>query len=143
MRKTIAILALVLAAAISIPVIVLGQEVVTERTEYLGQIRVHNITWSADASGEASSEAVGRIEGEVLRLVFSPSASPDAPSANYDITLTDRDGYDVFGGSGANLSSTEVKSSTASPSYVAGSYTFAVANAGASGEGVVRIFTRP
>lgn len=68
-------------------------------------------TWTADAAnGSVPDTAISANQAKVLRGlkailgVTNPGAT--APTANYDITLVDADGVDVFGGSLTNRSDT-------------------------------------
>lgn len=69
-------------------------------------IVTHTFDWVSDASGDATLPSQVPVSGAIARVVFVPSAS-DAPSANYDVTLTDADGIDVLAGQGADLSETD------------------------------------
>lgn len=89
--------------------------------------------WTSDASGNASVSV--DLYGYLIKANTYPSGSP---TALYDITLIDPDGasLDALGGLLADRSGTitEAKYTTVSgnavPIFLAGSYTFTVANAG-------------
>jgi len=58
-------------------------------------------TWTADASdGSVPATASPKVTGYVVLAITDPGAT--APTDNYDITLTDEDDVDVFGGNLAN-----------------------------------------
>ena len=115
-----------------------------------GCIRQVICTWTSDGSGDASG-TTDKIVGELMKGVTNPGTA--APTADYDITLTDDDGADLLGNSFDDLvdrhtSNTEsvdfflndgTTSNGARP-CVCGPITVTVANAGASKEGVLRLF---
>ncbi len=51
-------------------------------------------TWTSAAGGAASDTTVGYYSGEVLCVVTDPGAT--APTADYDLTITDSDGPDIL-----------------------------------------------
>lgn len=123
-----------------------------------GEVVCCSIAWIADSGGTASATING-VRGEILGFQTNPSGvSGEAPTDNYDVTLTDRDGYDVLGGLGANrdqtnterVDTTDLKDAASGGGYVlpafprptTGPLTFAVANAGAATVGVFRIWFR-
>lgn len=61
----------------------------------------HTFEWVSDASGNVTMPSSVLVGGIIKRVVFVPG-SP-APTALYDVTLTDSDGVDVLAGQGANL----------------------------------------
>lgn len=62
----------------------------------------HTFDWTSDASGNAAVVSGQPVSGEIKRVVFVPSTSA-APTALYDVTLTDSDAIDVLAGQGADL----------------------------------------
>jgi hypothetical protein len=110
--------------------------------------------WTASSSGVVPSLDSETVSGEILRAVFNPDSGATAPTNNYDVTLTDADGIDILAGQGANQSSGTVASivpaetmltgntSGAAPFAVNGPLTLAVANAGASNGGILRLYYR-
>lgn len=109
--------------------------------------------WVSDGSGNASVAGGLLASGEIQRVVFVPSATV-APTANYDITLTDADGVDVLAGQGANLAASgnthvcpgiPLKDGTTVsvvPVVVDSILTLNVSNAGASKAGTVVVYLR-
>ena len=77
--------------------------------------------------------------GMILRATINPDGT-DVPTAAYDVTVTDRDAYDVLGGNGADLSATvttsfacAVNDSTTSatiPTVVFGNHTVSMTGGG-------------
>lgn len=66
-----------------------------------GHIRKITAAWTSDGSGDASG-TTRKIVGELLKGVTVPDGSA-APTADYDITLTDSDGADLLSGCADNL----------------------------------------
>lgn len=101
------------------------------------------ISWTSDGSGDFTDSVI--LKGWLVKMVTDPDATA-APTADYDITLIDDRGGDVLGGAGADRSATTVQyipTPNASPlavTYLNGSYTFTVANAGASKAGVCDLY---
>lgn len=72
----------------------------------------HTIRWTADDStGAVNSVNIPELQGAVFLGLTIPS-SVTAPTDQYDITLTDKYGVDVFGGVLANRSATANKQVT-------------------------------
>lgn len=65
----------------------------------------HTFEWTSNASGNATIPSMLPVSGAIARVAFVPD-SVAAPTASYDVTLTDSDGIDVLAGQGANLSDT-------------------------------------
>ena len=113
----------------------------------------HTFEWVSDGSGNAALPSALPVSGQIVRVVSVPSASA-APTANYDVTLTDADGVDVLAGQGANLSATlsanvcpgtPLKDGTTTsvlPLVVDSILTLNVSNAGDSKAGKVVIYVR-
>lgn len=94
--------------------------------------------WTSATDGTASASTSHTYTGKVRRIVTDPGAT--APTDDYDITLTDGDGYDLLDGNGVNLdtSVTEVRAVTG---VVFGStLTLNVANAGAEKVGKLIVY---
>ena len=112
----------------------------------------HTFTWVSDGSGNATVVSDLPISGTIHRVVIDPG-SP-APTALYDITLTDSDSVDVLAGQGAELSATAttnvcpgvaLKDGTTTsvvPMVVDSILTLNVSNAGASAAGTVVVYVR-
>jgi hypothetical protein len=106
------------------------------------------LTWTSDGGG-ASSQTVS-LNGTILRFTTDPGSA--APTDNYDIALTDEDGYDVLGGDGVDRDTTTTESFvpvilggdgvTVFPVVVAGTLTLSITNAGSAKNGTVTIYHR-
>lgn len=109
----------------------------------LADLACTTIVWATDASAEASAE-VTSIRGTISRLVVIPSTA-SAPSDDYSVTLTDRDGFDVLNGLGATLNDTGASQETITGDALntIGNLTFDVTSVGSTAEGTVRVFWRP
>lgn len=82
-------------------------------------VQVITVTWTAHTDGSVTSEAIDiDPQGYVFMVVTNPGAV--APTALYDITLTDADGVDIMGGTLANRSATA--SEQVIPAVVSGIY---------------------
>lgn len=116
-------------------------------------VRVVDVEWTSDASGDATGKVA--LDGQLIKVVTNPSAT--APTDNYDITLVDEDSIDVAGGLLANRDTTNSEEvylfkqvtltgtgsdAAAVPIYHGGLVTFTVAAAGNAKSGVARIYLR-
>lgn len=119
-------------------------QAVTLTEETIGQVK--KITWAWTATD------AGAVVAAVTTLPYSGTVSaytvPDtgtAPSADYDITVKDTAGVDVFNGLLANrhTSNTEWVSDTSTGKVVNSTLTLAVANAGNAGKGQLIVFVSP
>ena len=61
----------------------------------------HTFEWTSDSGGAATIPSLVAVSGAIARVVFIPDAN--APTDNYDVTLTDSDGIDVLAGQGTDL----------------------------------------
>jgi hypothetical protein len=96
-------------------------------------------TWTSATDGTASLVTAKSYFGVVLSLRTDPGAT--APTANYDITVTDADGFDVMQGAGADRhTSTSEDTSPASTSVAFGSLTINISNAGDAKTGVAVLY---
>lgn len=108
-------------------------------------------SWTSDADGAAMITTSDDVQGTIVRITITPSAGDTAPSAAYDMTLTDEDGLEILSTNGANLSATasthfwpEVLSAAGNPMPVvtASKLTLAVTNAGDGNKGLVKVFIK-
>lgn len=124
-----------------------------------GRVRKVIIDWTSDDTTGAVTATTGKIVGQLLKVVTDPGAT--APTANYDIAITDEEGVDVLSGLGGtggtdpslanrHASNTEVvhlvgENSltdvvTGSQPYVCDKLSVAVTNAGNSKTGQIIIY---
>jgi hypothetical protein len=110
MKKVIAVIALLLVLIAS-TAMAAGTVTVTTQTGSGDAIIVH-FAWTADAA-DGSVPATLSGEGEDWPInysgcIYAMETNPGstAPTADYDITLTDSDGVDMLGGGGADRSAT-------------------------------------
>ena len=119
------------------------------RPEWLSCV---TIDWESGTDGTLSV-ALTAIQGTIERVVFIPSiVTGEQPADNYDVTLLDRDGIDILGGKGANLSNTTISSMLLTdltpvlPIATNGPLTLTIANAGLTsgvpGVGKIRFYLR-
>lgn len=102
-------------------------------------------TWTAGTvaeDGTASGTTTNAYDGEVIGLTTIPGTGGDAPTDNYDITVSDADGHDVLLGAGKDRDTANTEHvARASLAGVCGTkLTFAVAAAGTSKKGVCIVY---
>jgi hypothetical protein len=116
-----------------------GTVTVTEST--FSPIKKIKWSWTSDASGNADKITVEAYYGQVIALVTDPGAT--APTDNYDITITDVEGYDVMQGAGANRDTANTETAVPTATSVAhGTLTLNVSNAGDSKQGVAVLYIK-
>lgn len=99
-------------------------------------------TWTATAGGAADLITTLAYYGQVLALVTIPDTET-APTDNYDITVTDTEGYDVMQGAGANRDTVNTETAVPTATSVAhGTLTINITNAGNAGKGVAILYIR-
>lgn len=97
-------------------------------------------SWTSTAGGAADLVTTKSYYGEVLALVTNPDDSA-APTAAYDITITDADSYDVMQGAGANRDATNTETAVPTATSVAfGALTLNVTNAGSAKAGTAVLY---
>ncbi len=113
--------------------------------------RTITVDWESDSSGDFT-ETLERIRGMILRVGFLPDAGGTQPTDLYDLTLTDKDGFDCLKGQGANLGNaadtetcpgqtvTDGTNTNIIPVMVDGDLTLVGANCGDTKGGVVVIY---
>lgn len=118
-----------------------------------GTVRKVICSWTSDGSGDASGTV--KLVGTLVKASTNPT---DAPTDNYDITLTDEDGVNVLAACQSGLSNRHTTTSqevyflvldaagsplaqSAHP-VVCGDITVAVAAAGAAKSGVLNLYLR-
>jgi hypothetical protein len=114
-------------------------------SNYKSGIAKITFNWTTDsANGAASGTTVNKYTGEIIRLSTVPSAAPDVPTDNYDLTVKDEDGLDVLMGAGADrdeANSEQVLGSSLGAVFDS-ELTFAVAAAGNLKKGTVHLYIR-
>ena len=85
----------------------------------------------------------GTYNGKVERLITDPDGS-SAPSADWDLTITDDDGYDVLAGAGTDrhTSNTEQVLGTSLGIVKSSTLTVAASGMGSGGKAVVYLYLR-
>ena len=112
--------------------------VTVEESSFEGVCRI-KWAWTSAAGGNADLVTAKSYFGEVVSLLTNPGAT--APTADYDITITDADGYDVLQGAGANRHTTNTEQTVPTAKSIAfGALTLNVTNAGAAKEGVAILY---
>lgn len=110
------------------------------------------LDWTSAADGTVTQAFPKAYSGYLERVVFNPGAT--APTAAYDVTLTDEQGIDVLSGQGANLSetaTTHVKpgipfkdgtTTSVAPIVIDDTLTLNITSAGDSKTGTVVLYLR-
>jgi hypothetical protein len=112
---------------------------VTVQESRLGNICKIKWTWTSTAGGAADLITTKSYHGRVIALVTDPDAT--APDDNYDITITDVEGYDVMQGAGANRDTANTETAVPTATSVAfGKLTLNVTAAGAAKAGVAILY---
>jgi hypothetical protein len=117
---------------------------VTETNSKDLSVKRVKFAWTAHTDGVVTGVATtGYYTGKIERLVTDPDGVT-APTALYDITIVDDDGYDVLAGAGADRSATVTEQVLASSLgvVVASKLTFAASAAGSGGKGVAWVYLR-
>lgn len=97
---------------------------------------------STNTTGNISATTTKSFSGVLLRAVTVPSGG-NPPEANYDVTVTDADGFDVLGGGGANRHTSNTEAITSGLLPIAHStLTLNVTHSGAAGAGDVYLYLR-
>ncbi len=67
---------------------------------------VRKITWSwiSNATGEVDAQTTAYFSGAPLGFIAEPAGGVSAPSADYDISITDENEYDLLQSSGVDMS---------------------------------------
>jgi len=101
-----------------------GTVTLTTTDNVMGQdVVIYTYTLTGDAAdGSFPATASRPIDGWIIRVETNPDGTT-APTALYDITLTDQDGLDVMGGVLANRSATATEHVLAPQPYVRGAVT--------------------
>ena len=117
---------------------------VTISEERFGSVKKILFDWISDASGDADAQTTKAYNGKILAVVTDPDDT-DAPTDNYDVTVTDQDGIDVLNGAGANrdTANTEQVTDESLLGVVANDrLTVNVSNAGNANAGKVYVYIR-
>jgi len=83
-----------------------GSATVTENRNPEDRVSSVKFDWLSDTTETVTQATTLYYEGVVLAFITVPDGGGTAPTAAYDITLTDADGIDVLHGQGANRSAT-------------------------------------
>lgn len=103
-----------------------------------------SVAWTSSADGNVTI-VLPPLSGIIAKVVTDPGST--APSDNWDMVLTDVDGFDAFGGSGANRDTANSEAfkpfvSTTGDAVIYGTSTLAITNAGDSKTGTVKLYIR-
>ena len=101
----------------------------------------YKVEWTSDAAGAASGDIGHVISGAIASVVTVPSTTA-APTASYDITLTDDYGFDLLAGGGADRHTSNKERINPTAIQYHGNLTLNVTNAGDTKSGIVYIYVR-
>jgi len=107
-----------------------------------GGFQIITMTWTTDGAGAfTGTQILWPINGMVIQVETDPSATA-APTAAYDLTLTDSGSADIMSSVLADRSATatEIVKPALGSVAVQGYLTLNVSNAGNSTSGVVKIY---
>lgn len=108
MKRLIALAVLLGTLAVSVGAWAASSIVGTEtyaRNTPRESVQVITVAWTAHTDGSVTAETIDvDPQGYVFMVVTNPGGT--APTAAYDITITDADGVDIMGGTLANRSAT-------------------------------------
>jgi hypothetical protein len=117
---------------------------ITEET--YGSVKKIKFAWAtlSSSSGGVTAATTKAYNGGLERLVTIPGAGGSAPTASYDITVTDQDSTDALMGAGANRHTANTEQvNAASLGVVANdTLTINVTNAGSSNAGTAILYIR-
>lgn len=122
---------------------------ITVTTSQAGSLVKYSIAWLCTAGGAVSANTFSVTAGELVQVGFVPDSGGTQPTDLYDVTLTDPNGIDILGGTGANLSNATASVAVPAVSTYfrrtleAGAYTPVVANAGNAKGGTIVLLLRP
>lgn len=113
--------------------------VITVEESHFEGISKLKFSWTSATDGSGALASVYSYYGEVLALVTDPGAT--APTDNYDLTITDADGYDVMQGAGANRDTANTETAVPTAKSVAfGKLTLNLSNAGDAKQGTATLY---
>lgn len=116
---------------------------VTTTEQIWGSVQKVIFTWTSDASGDADGATDSPVSGKLLAVTTIPDGA-DAPTDQYDVTLTDGGGHDVALGALANraTATTEHVKQADLGAMANGPLTINVSNAGNAKKGVLVVWLR-
>ena len=119
-----------------------GTVIITEKRT--GTVKRITWAWTTDGAGAADGQTTHVYDGKIEALVTVPAGGANAPTDQYDITITDQDGVDVLAGAGANLAAaaTQHISATNLSAVANEKLTLNVSAAGAVKKGTVYLYIR-
>ena len=106
------------------------------------------IAWTSSAGGAVSGNSFTVPNAQIKQVKYVPGSGGSQPTDLYDITLTDADGLDLLGGTGANLSNAAAALFTDLNVWIvlpaaANTVDLVVANAGNAKSGTVYLLLVP
>lgn len=113
---------------------------IAETIEQYGNYRKLRLAWTSATGGAWTGTTANKYSGKIIGLMTNPGAT--APTDNYDIVATDKDGDDVLLGAGMNrdTSNTEYVASASLGMVVDSALTITIADAGDAKLGELAIY---
>lgn len=110
----------------------------------LQTVKKITFAWTSSAGGAADATTAKRYDGKILGLATIPGAGGVAPTADYDVRITDADGLDVLLGAGIDrhTTNTEYVDGATLSAVAESALTLAVTNAGNAKEGTAVLWIR-
>ena len=111
----------------------------------IGPVKRVKIAWTSDdTTGEVTGTTTYGYSGKLELVTTVPSGGGTAPTALYDVTVTDADSVDVLAGAGANRSATVTEQvlGTSLGAVAMSKLTLNVTNAGNSKQGTIYLDIR-
>ncbi len=114
------------------------------------RMRVLTLDWLSNTTGTLTA-TLPELHGSLYRVTTKPDDGATSPTADYDVTFSDEDSYDLLLGLGANRSASTVQSlapifgdgtNKAFPVVFGGITTLSVAAAGAANGGIIRLYIK-
>ena len=110
-----------------------------------GSVKKIKCAWTSDsATGAVSGTTTYGYSGRIIGAITVPGAAGDAPTDNYDITVTDSDDVDLALGALADrdTANTEFVAEASMAGIASGTLTVSVTHAGNSKKGTLYLFIR-
>ena len=119
---------------------------VTITEERYGSVKKIKFVWTtaSSSSGGVTAQTSYAYSGAVQRLVTIPGAAGSAPSASYDVAMSDQDSTDILMAAGANRHTANTEQVGAASLGIISNdkVTINVTNAGSSNGGTAIIYIR-
>jgi hypothetical protein len=126
----------------------MASSIAVTTTRFAHGIDKVSIDWTSHTDGSVSNTFDLDAPGELMQVGYTPDGGGTQPTDAYDFTISDPDGADALGGTGANLSNsvatkvTPVQSTYFRRLLPAGTYTVTGAACGSAKGGLIDLYLR-